>query len=265
MKDVFIYPWKPGSSSAASLAQALGAVRRISHVNSSFVGRAKHTVVNWGSSSVPPNVLSAGRVLNAPETVRNASNKLNFFRAATAAGTDGPPIPPWTTSRAEAATWLAEGVCRMVVARTVLSGHSGEGIVLVETQEQLQAIPEGTLLVQYVPKRAEFRLHVARGVGVFDFAKKAVRLGTDQPPNYQIQNHANGFVYARENVQLPSPACATAAERALAVSALDFGAVDLIWNERSKQAYVLEVNTAPGLEGQTAVNYGVALARLIGG
>jgi D-alanine-D-alanine ligase-like ATP-grasp enzyme len=36
---------------------------------------------------------------------------------------------------------------------------------------------------------------------------------------------------------------------------LDFGAVDVIWNEKQQRAYVLEVNTAPGLEGQTVDDY----------
>ena len=36
---------------------------------------------------------------------------------------------------------------------------------------------------------------------------------------------------------------------------LDFGAVDVLWNERQQKAYVCEVNTAPGLEGITLDNY----------
>jgi hypothetical protein len=36
---------------------------------------------------------------------------------------------------------------------------------------------------------------------------------------------------------------------------LDFGAVDLIWNENQNVVYVLEVNTAPGMEGTTLENY----------
>ena len=36
---------------------------------------------------------------------------------------------------------------------------------------------------------------------------------------------------------------------------LDFGAVDVIWNEHESKAYVLEINTAPGLEGSTVEDY----------
>jgi D-alanine-D-alanine ligase-like ATP-grasp enzyme len=36
---------------------------------------------------------------------------------------------------------------------------------------------------------------------------------------------------------------------------LDFGAVDVIWNEKEDKYYVLEVNTACGLEGTTLDKY----------
>jgi D-alanine-D-alanine ligase-like ATP-grasp enzyme len=36
---------------------------------------------------------------------------------------------------------------------------------------------------------------------------------------------------------------------------LDFGAVDVIWNAQKEKPYVLEINTAPGLEGQTIADY----------
>lgn len=42
---------------------------------------------------------------------------------------------------------------------------------------------------------------------------------------------------------------------AIGVIGLDFGAVDVIWNQQKQMAYVLEINTAPGLEGTTLENY----------
>ena len=52
----------------------------------------------------------------------------------------------------------------------------------------------------------------------------------------------------------------------LAISAvdslgLDFGAVDIIWNESEDQYYVLEVNTAPGVEGTTLQKYTEAILK----
>jgi D-alanine-D-alanine ligase-like ATP-grasp enzyme len=73
-------------------------------------------------------------------------------------------------------------------------------------------------------------------------------------PNWQVRNHANGFIYARSDVNPPA-AVLDAAKKALAATGLDFGAVDVIWNQHAGRAFVLEINTAPGLEGTTVEEY----------
>ena len=45
------------------------------------------------------------------------------------------------------------------------------------------------------------------------------------------------------------------ATKAVAALGLDFGAVDVIYNEKYGRAYVLEVNTAPGLGEGIAIMY----------
>ena len=90
-------------------------------------------------------------------------------------------------------------------------------------------------------------------IEVISLQRKARRL--DHPnPNWEVRNHSNGFVYVRNDVN--PPPCVT--EAALAVfgqTGLDFGAVDVIYNAYHDRAYVLEINTAPGLEGQTVLDY----------
>ena len=44
---------------------------------------------------------------------------------------------------------------------------------------------------------------------------------------------------------------------------LKIGAVDIIWNELENKCYVLEINTAPGLEGTTLVKYTEAILKEI--
>jgi glutathione synthase/RimK-type ligase-like ATP-grasp enzyme len=53
-----------------------------------------------------------------------------------------------------------------------------------------------------------------------------------------------------------------AAIRTVEILGLDFGAVDIIWNKKQDRYYVLEVNTAPGLEGETVVRYANAFKEL---
>ena len=44
---------------------------------------------------------------------------------------------------------------------------------------------------------------------------------------------------------------------------LDFGAVDVGWNQHYQEATVYEVNTAPGLTGTTLDKYTNAIRRLL--
>ena len=53
-----------------------------------------------------------------------------------------------------------------------------------------------------------------------------------------------------------------AALACLAKTGLDFGAVDVIYT-KDERVYVLEINTAPGLEGQTVLDYKVFFEEII--
>ena len=175
-------------------------------------------------------------------TVREAApNALDYCRT-----------PEYTTDFMAACRWLAQG--STVVERHVLNGHSGEGIRLVEPggNEELQRAP---LYVKYVPKNQEYRVHVCGGEAV-DIQRKARRKDLpDEEINWKIRNHDNGFIFARnEDGQVP-PDVIDQAVRAVKALGLAFGAVDVIFNDKAQEAYVLEVNTAPGLSGETLAGY----------
>lgn len=248
-----IYSYKYGSASAKALAEALD-VKRIKHDRSRFRGNQNKIVLNWGASEVPEEVAKC-RVLNPAEEVKKASNKLEFFRTMQGASW----LPAFTEERSEAARWLnAEGGA--VVCRTILNGHSGTGIVLSESEEELVAAP---LYVRYIKKKEEYRVHVFAehfmgqldSYEVFDIQRKARRLDAGpEEINWQIRNHQNGFIYQRDDVQCPQVVQQAAVE-CLARTGLDFGAVDVIYNDHNRKAYVLEINTAPGLSGTTIENY----------
>jgi D-alanine-D-alanine ligase-like ATP-grasp enzyme len=111
--------------------------------------------------------------------------------------------------------------------------------------------------VQYKKKRHEYRVHFFK-VGqnkfeIIDVTQKKKRKGFENVDT-KIRNHKNGWVYAREDINEPQDLRTQALNAAFA-SDLDFGAVDLIWNEHENKCYVLEVNTAPGLTGTTLSAY----------
>ena len=244
-----IYPYKQGSRSARALADALGG-RVLRLQGSTYRYRERDTIINWGSSN---RMGEFGAVLNSPISVAIASDKLRFFNHI--AQTDAhlqPQIPEFWTNENDIPNEAFPIVCR-----TILNGHSGAGIVIANDRSQLVRSP---LYVRYMKKRDEYRIHVG-SEGIIAIQRKAIPNGTE-PTDTRIRNHHNGYVFVRGDVNPPEQVLhqATAAINALG---LDFGAVDIIWNNHYQLATVLEVNTAPGLEGQTITDYANYFRNLI--
>jgi len=235
----FIYPYNSASASAKVLAEGLGA-KRIKREGSKFKPGPGKAIINWGASAVPYDVPT----WNHPDFVSLASNKLSLFKKF---DNDESIFPLWSVDHQEAVEWCRAG--NTVLCRTLLSSHSGKGIVVAETEEQLVAAP---LYVMYKKKKEEYRLHFI-GEECFDVQRKARRLDHDEP-NWKIRNHANGFIYQRNDFDLPKGVEAQAA-KVFKGSGLTFGAVDIIYNAQEGRSYALEINTAPGLTGSTLENY----------
>lgn len=242
-----ILPYRQGSRSARALADSLdGRVLRLQ--GSTFRPRRDDVVINWGSTTRPDS-LDTGTfylhcsLFNEPQDIVQASNKLNFFRAM-----PEEIIPRFWTRRQD----IPEDAYP-IVCRTVLAGHSGAGIVVANTPMDVVDAP---LYVQYIKKESEFRIHVGKRNGdcvIISEQKKARRHDVEEV-NWQIRNHANGFVFQRHDITVPE--CVREVSRqAMRSLEIDFGAVDVIYNRHQNRAYVLEVNTAPGLEGQTVTDY----------
>ncbi len=252
----FIYSWNFNSEGASSLAQALD-IKKIKHEGSKFKGSLKKTVVNWGSSTLPEEVMKC-RVINKPEKVSLCSNKLAFFEALAGKGVS---IPDWTTDFDTAVKWVTEG--NTVCARTVLNGHSGNGLVLMD-KDNPKSFIKAPLYTKYVPKKEEYRVHVFRGE-VIDVQKKALRNGWIEEHgaavNYKVRNLANGFIYMRNDIK-PSLIILREAIAGMEVIGLDFGACDIVYNEKRDRAYLLEINCAPGIEGATVDSYAEALRKI---
>lgn len=261
-----ILPYRQGSKSAKALAEALGG-KVLKLEGSKFTATGGDLIVNWGCSNegIHAGIAIAKWLweseltyLNAAKLIRHASNKLNFFKMMREGGYND-IIPQWWTSKDD-----IPDDCFPVVCRTVLAGHSGEGIVIANTRDDLVDAP---LYVQYKKKKDEYRVHLGKSpaeivtgtegnpyvINSIAIQRKARRTDCENP-NWQVRNHANGFVFVRNDVNPPS-CVVNVARKALEVSGLDFGAVDVIYNEHEDKSYVLEINTAPGLEGQTVVDY----------
>ena len=249
-----VLPYRKGSKSAKALAEALGGkVLRLE--GSTFSPRKRDLIINWGNGS-PPGPPNCYNTFNW-KGLAQVTDKLKFFNKMKAECPE--IIPNFYTEKEDIPDDKFPIVCR-----TILSGHSGAGIVVANNRDDLVDAP---LYVEYKKKKDEYRVHVgtisdkngypySEGgpyTEVIAVQRKARRTDCENP-NWQIRNHSNGFVFVRNNVSPPALVL-EAARKAFEASSLDFGAVDVIWNEHEGKAYVLEINTAPGLEGQTVTDY----------
>lgn len=251
MKKLAIWAQNEASEGAKALAKALD-VKRIKHENSKYKAGPGKVVINWGDSQLPKN-LQASEVLNSPHVLGAMTNKLKFFQLM--ADTDV-RIPEFTTNVNVAVGWLDDG--GIVVERHKLNGHSAEGLLIVEKVVDIGRPP---LYTKYVPKKDEFRVHFFKGE-IIDTQQKKKRLDFEGEANFKVRNHANGFIYARNEIEVPEDVLVQA-RRTIAACGLDFGAIDIIYNQKQQQAYVLEVNTAPGLAGETVEVYRKAILEYV--
>lgn len=253
-----IYAYNTGSKSARLLAEALD-IYVIKRRGSRFVGRPGKKIINWGSQTLP-DMVSRCRVFNSPRSVALAANKLSFFRHVD--GFRGLNIPKWTTDREEALEIVRRGSNLVVRALLGSSGGRGTSIVNASPGANLGHIPHAPLYTEYIKKDSEFRIHVVNGQ-VVDATRKVAR-NRDVVQNWRIRSHDNGFIFQRNGTPEHEGYRKACDQAILAVRAvgLDFGGVDVIYNARQDKAYVLEVNTAPGIEGLTVEAYKNAFLRL---
>jgi carbamoylphosphate synthase large subunit len=207
------------------------------------------TCILWGSSKYEMKTLQPTDAINI------AKNKLRTFEKLKEANIS---IPDFTTDKTLAEGWIFSGIT--VLARTLLNAAEGRGIVVCSNLP----LPPAPLYVKLIKKMKEFRVHVVAGE-VIDLQEKRRRNGVRQDDGNRIdgtiRNIGNDWVFCRNNIVEPAGLRQLGVDAVKACGLL-FGAVDIIWNRRRNQLYVLEINTSPGLCPSTATSYATAFAKL---
>lgn len=276
MTNLYVLPYKPGSKSTKTLATSLGVpvLRRSS--DSKFLPTESKVVVNWGCTGGLPENFAGTRFLNRPQQLRNATNKKIFFRLMKEYGLET-IIPEFYTTKEDAYNaFMNSPAGTKMLARTVLNGHSGEGIVVLESAAALLDFNEPCdLFVKYIKKESEYRVHfhdfrrwsVNGTFKSFYIQRKGLKISSTVPgsavANTLIRNLANGYVYVNEGAGLELGSLPAAVQSVISnfgayqktIFGLDFGALDIIYNKHYNKAYILEVNTAPGLAGASVQKY----------
>lgn len=189
------------------------------------------------------NVLRPGGVRPHFKVTSNPLNKIEQLQRFQAGQIS---CPSFTTD----STKVGELGTRTIFGRRLINSTNGRGIIEFNLDDE--QIPQAPLYVAYIPKKAEFRFHVFNGK-VIDVQQKKKKLGVEER-NTRVRNVNNGYVYCRDNITVPDGA-ANLAVRATEACGYQYGAVDVIYNEKRNQCYVLEVNSRPGLMGSTIDAY----------
>lgn len=138
--------------------------------------------------------------------------------------------------------------------------HAGElrGVVLGRklhhtrgTDIKMGPGARGDYFTQLVPKDREFRVWSFRGKHLATYEKVLEYPGRNgrHGRNREVWNWRNGYAYRFVDPEGVPKALREVGAMAVDALSLDFGAVDIIYGT-DRRYYVLEVNTAPGVEGR---------------
>lgn len=237
---MILHPYNRYSASARLLRRGLGRDCQMSYKVPIV---RNQTIINWGDSD--NDFLNRyPLVLNRPKVVTKLINKLRFFQHCV----DG--VVPWTTDPNKAKEW------ENVYCRQRLEGTGGEGIVL--WRKSNEPLPEARLYTKRIFADREFRIHVGKtkdGFICLDIQRKVFQKSAENPnpKSWSVRSHENGFVFVRNDPPDKSVVDAVLNFVRVKFPDLDFAAFDVL--VKGGRTYVLEGNTAPGLEGKTVEIY----------
>jgi glutathione synthase/RimK-type ligase-like ATP-grasp enzyme len=214
--------WGKGPSSKL-LAKALG-VRR-NRINADVV-------VRYGK--VDPLPMRAKEINNA-DAIRLASNKYKSLCVMKEAGVKVPPFGR------EIADLPVLPISSTIFGRDAYHSKGTDIVVIERTGDGLSGFKEKDYYIQYLKSRAEYRYHVAFGKVIL-CTKKVLAEGEED--DSLIRNHQDGKW--QQVVCVETPRFSEACIKAVQAHGLDFGAVDFL--NVNREAVVLEVNTAPGMQ-----------------
>jgi len=164
-------------------------------------------------------------------------NKLNF---------------PWFhTSKLDAQRFMEVKNCS-IVCRTLLRAKSGKGIVIADIAERLVEAP---VYVAYQKKTNEYRVNLFKDE-VVCVREKRLKTGYIKPEGRdgRVRSHNNGYVFCEPLQALPEHVIEMS-KKAAKITTSDIIGVDLAYHKPTDYWFLLEVNSAPGMEGKTIEQY----------
>jgi glutathione synthase/RimK-type ligase-like ATP-grasp enzyme len=172
---------------------------------------------------------------------------------------NGIPALEFTTDRQVVNMWLDEN--HTVFGRKYLNASCGKGIVVIEPDPFGEVYADCLVYTKYKKKKREFRVHVFKDQ-VVSVVEKKRKKEFDGARDTKIRNVANGYVFVQQNVDEPD-GLRELALQAAKVSYSDFRGVDIGYNKLKDELFVIEVNSAPGIQGNNIDKYLEAIIQYV--
>jgi len=222
-------------------------------------------VIHWGTTLTPER-LTCFSYLTDTDSIRLAIDKFESLDILTSLNVSVPicGVINGTTPTTRAETHLP------IYLRTTRH-RAGEGLKVVNTVAELcetlrnQPNPPYTHWLQSIwnEHTSEYRIHCGKNNKIIHCQLKIHQDRNERDlttEELSIRNRAHGWIFASKPIQRVPQPILDEARKAIRVLRLTFGGVDIIYNRNIRQAYVLEVNTAPSLRFYKTAN---AYARFI--
>jgi hypothetical protein len=168
------------------------------------------------------------------------------------------PALEFTVDKHLAMMWVTEG--ETVFGRRYLNASCGKGIVIF-TKDNVMEMHGFPVFTKYKKKKREFRVHVFKDQ-VVSVVEKRKRKGFEGDRETKVRNLANGYVFC-QTVENEPEGLRTLALQAAKVSPSDFRGVDIGYNAKKDELFVIEVNSAPGIEGTNVEKYLEAMVQYV--
>lgn len=241
-----VAPYKMGSASARHLITTLSEKvgYQVKKVDQEYEIQPGDWVINWGNGYFLARGLTAkSKLFNPRNKIALCVNKVDFFKTCRLDKKIN--LPDWTTHYKEALDWAGDK--KLVYCREDVEGRDGRGIFIAERPSQVTACQ---LYTVGVPSDYEYRVHVFAHKPIFDLEKVHKHPTKEQN---RIRSGSNDWHYHRD-IEMPKE-CHEQATRVSQALGMDFCAVDILYDSKTRTATVLEANTAPELGPWTSAAY----------
>lgn len=235
----FVYPYTQHSAGSIMLAEELDG-KRVKLHGSHYTHKPENVLINWGNGNCPYPM-----ALNPASAINEVIDKVSFFKKL--AGTGLIPAVAFTLSSAKA------NLSFPIVCRTLTDDSDGHGIIIADKPEQLVG---ANLYTQYIDKTSEYRIHMGRDQkGNIVVICRQKKYQTDAFTGDKRIWTGNETKLAFIETAVP-PVIAVAKAAFEKFPELTFGAFDIVYNNSTETAYVLEINSAPMMNTDTTKAYG---------